>query len=92
MSEKDMKVWSRMIGKRKDTWNAMPSTELVAIIQPLYSKEASAPVLEDPWKRAEWLLTRYFQQSVDQKLPPDTRREAYEHLNALLRKLDGKDL
>ena len=92
MSEKDLKIWARMAGKRKEEWKSLPRSELVAIIQPLWNSEPSPPVFEDPWERTEWLLKKYFRQSVDRKLSADTLRVSWERLNNLLNNLDGKTM
>jgi len=92
MSEKDQRVWARMIGKRKEEWKSLPRSELVLIVQPFLNSEPSPPVYEDPWERTEWLLKRYFRQSVDRTLAPDTRRASWERLNTLLQLLDGKNM
>ena len=39
MTAKDIKVWRRMVDKRKELWKATPRSELVAIIAPLWNKE-----------------------------------------------------
>lgn len=91
LPEKDQKVWARMIGRRKQEWQSLPKSELVAIIEPMWNSESTPPVYEDPWERVEYLLKRYFRQSIDRNLSPDTRRSAWDSLNLLLQKLDGKE-
>jgi hypothetical protein len=93
MTLKDIKVWKRMVDKRKEAWKSTPRSELVAIIAPVWNKEeGSLPVIEDAWERAEWLLMKHFRQAVDQTLSPDTRRTSWDKVTFLLQQLDGKYL
>ncbi len=39
MTLKDIKVWKRMVDKRKEAWKSTPRSELVAIIAPVWNKE-----------------------------------------------------
>lgn len=92
MTEKDIKVWKRMVDKRKEAWKSLPRSELVEVITPVWTNEMSPPVIEDPWERTEWLLMKHFRQAVDRTLSPDTRRASWESITFLLQQLDGKYL
>ena len=88
VSQREMDLWSRVIGRRRAEWSSLSRTELVAIIRPVLNSEPSPPALEDPWEQTEWLLTRDFNIAVDRKVSPKQRRLSWHRVNTLLQSLD----
>jgi len=88
VSEREMDLWCRVIGRRRAEWSSLPPAALVAIVHPMWTNEQSPPVMEDPWERTEFLLKRYFNFAVDRQICPKKRRASWHRLNTLLQNLD----
>lgn len=89
VSQSEMDLWNRVIGRRRQQWTSLPRTVLVAVIRPLWSSEPSPPLqINDPWEQTEWLLTSHFNLAVDRTISPKKRRAAWHRVNSLLKSLD----
>lgn len=84
----EVKVWSRIMADRKAEWTKLAPEVLVAIVQEPWGKEESAPAMNHPHQKLEWLLNTHFRRSIDRSINPFERRSSWSCMNALLKKID----
>lgn len=86
VSEGEMDLWYRIIGRRRAEWSSLPRNELAEIVRPLWTEEASQ--IDDPWQQTEFILNKHFNISVNRHVNPKNRRRAWHTVNGILQNLD----
>jgi hypothetical protein len=89
VSEEEMDLWHRIIGKRRAEWSSLPvPDEIASIVTPLWNTVAPEEEINDPWQRTEFILKGHFTISIDRRVEPKKRRTAWQVVSTLLQKLD----